>query len=105
MPGLLLILTEAVGERFSAAVELAAAAAALDRPVAVLLRGPAVSATGRPEVAKVYDLLFEMGASVSLCQTAMVAHGLTPRDLSGGIEAVTMAGFLAGREDWQLVLA
>jgi hypothetical protein len=35
----------------------------------------------------------------------MEAHGLKARDLSGGIEAVTMAGFLAGREDWQLILA
>ncbi len=38
MPGLLLIVSEASGERFAAAVELAGAAAALGRPVAVLLR-------------------------------------------------------------------
>ena len=105
MPGLLLIVTEAEGERFAAAVELAATAAALDRPVAVLLRGPAVRATGRPDIARAYDLLFELGANVSLCRTAMAAHGLTAADLTGGVEAMGMAEFLAGREDWQLVLA
>ena len=36
---------------------------------------------------------------------AMAAHGLTAADLTGGVEAMGMAEFLAGREDWQLVLA
>jgi intracellular sulfur oxidation DsrE/DsrF family protein len=105
MSGLLLIVSDAHGERFAAAVELAAASAAMDRAVAVLLRGPAVRALGRPEVAKAFDLLFELGANVSLCQTAMAAHGLTAADLPPGIEALGMVAFLSGRADWQLVLA
>jgi intracellular sulfur oxidation DsrE/DsrF family protein len=105
MPGLLLIVSEAQGERFAAAVELAASSAALDRPVAVLLRGPAVKALGRVEVAKAFDLLFEMGADVGICQTAMATHGLTAADLPPGVEAHGMVGFLSGRADWQIVLA
>lgn len=105
MPGLLLIVSDADGERFAAAIELAGAAAALGRPVAVLLRGPAVAALGRKPVAAAFDLLFELGADVSLCQTAMAAHGLTASDLPPGVEANGMIAFLAGREDWQLILS
>lgn len=105
MSGLLLIVTEAAGERFAAAIELAATTAALDRPVAVLLRGPAVKALGHPPVAKAFDLLFEMGADVAICQTAMAANALTAADLPAGIEALGMVAFLQGREDWQILLA
>jgi intracellular sulfur oxidation DsrE/DsrF family protein len=105
MSGLLLIVSEAEGERFAAAVELAAASAALDRQVAVLLRGPAVKALGQPQVAGAFDLLFELGADVGICQTAMAAHGLTAADLPPGIEAHGMVAFLSGRGDWQVVLA
>jgi intracellular sulfur oxidation DsrE/DsrF family protein len=105
MPGLLLIVSEASGERFAAAVELAGAAAALGRPVAVLLRGPAVRALGHKPVAQAFDTLFELGADVSLCQTAMAAHGLTAADLPPGITTHGMISFLAGREDWQILLA
>lgn len=104
MPGLLLIVSAAEGERFAAAMELAAASAALDRTVAVLLRGPAVRALGRPDVARAFDLLFELGANVSLCQTAMAAHGLTAADLPPGVEALGMVAFLSGRADWQVVV-
>lgn len=101
MPGLLLILTELEGERFAAAMELAATMAALGRPVAVLLRGPAVQALGK---AKAFDILFELGASLSICQTAMAACALTAADLPPGFEPLGMVGFLAGREDWQLAV-
>jgi intracellular sulfur oxidation DsrE/DsrF family protein len=104
MPGLLLIVSEAEGERFAAAIELAAASAALDRAVAVLLRGPAVKALGRANVAKAFDMLFELGVDVGICQTAMAAHGLTAADLPGGVEAHGMIAFLGGRGDWQIVL-
>ncbi len=104
MSGLLLIVSEAQGERFAAAVELAAASAALDRAVAVLLRGPAVMSLGRREVALAFDMLFELGVDVGLCQTAMAAHGLTAADLPPGAEAHGMVAFLSGRAGWQIVL-
>jgi predicted peroxiredoxin len=102
--GLLVIVSEAHGERFAATVEVAAAAAALDRPVAMLLRGPAVKALGQPTIARAFDLLFEMGVEVGLCQTAMAAHGMVATDLPPGVEAHGLVGFLAGRADWQLVV-
>lgn len=104
MPGLLLIVAQAEGERFAAAIELAAAAAALDRPVELLLRGPAVAALGQAPVARAFDLLFELGARVWLCQTAMAAHGLRAADLPPGVEATGMVALLKGRPDWQLAI-
>jgi intracellular sulfur oxidation DsrE/DsrF family protein len=98
MPGLLLILTDTRGERFEAALELAATAAALGRPVAVLLRGAAVQA------ADACAVLLELGATVSVCQTAMAAQGLEAAALPANVEPGGMVGFLAGRADWQLAV-
>lgn len=104
MTGLLVVVSEASGERFAATVELAAAAAALDRPVAMLLRGPAVRALGQPAVARAFDMLFELGVEVGLCQTAMAAHAMVAADLPPGVEAHGLIAFLAGRAEWQLVM-
>lgn len=102
MPGLLLILTEAGGERFAAAVELAATVAAMGRPVAALLRGPAARTLGDDPGR--FHLLFELGAQVSVCQTAMAAHGLSAAGLPANVEPLGMVAFLQGRQDWQLVV-
>lgn len=101
MPGLLLILTRARGERFSAAMELAATSAALGRPVAVLLRGSAVQARKMAVV----DTLLDLGAHIAVCQTAMADRALSVADLPPGVQPLGLVAFLAGREDWQLVLA
>ncbi len=104
MTGLLVVVSEAGGERFAATLEIAAAAAALDRPVAMLLRGPAVQALGEPQIARAFDLLFELGVEIGLCQTAMAAHGMVAADLPPGVEAHGLVGFLSGRASWQLVV-
>ncbi|MBS3961017.1 MAG: DsrE family protein [Sandarakinorhabdus sp.] len=104
MSGLLVIVSDVQGERFAAAVELAAAAAALDRPVAMLLRGAAVHALDQPHVAKAFELLFELGAEVGICQTAMAAYGLAAPDLPPGAKAHGMVAFLSGRANWQLAI-
>ncbi len=102
--GLLLILTETHGERFAATAELAATTAALGRPVAVLLRGAAAQSLGEPAAAKAFELLLELGAGISICQTAMAASGLTAADLPPGIEPLGMVAFLQGRQDWQTLI-
>lgn len=105
MSGLLLILTEAGGERCSAAVELAAVCAAMDRPVAVLLRGQAAGALHAPAITAALKLLIELGAEINLCQTAMADHGLDAEDLPPGVEPLGMMAFMEGRGGWQIVLA
>lgn len=103
MSGLLLIISEAEGERFAAGMELAAASAALGRPVAVLLRGPAVAAAlGSPGP---FQILFDLGVDVGVCQTSMAAHGLSAETLPSGASPTGMVAFLSGRECWQSVLA
>ncbi|MFA7441527.1 MAG: hypothetical protein WCZ66_11255 [Sphingomonadaceae bacterium] len=98
--GLLLVLTEVEGERYDAAIETAATAAALGRPVALLLRGPAVLQPDK------LSMLKELGANISACQTALSRYNLDagqhlPRD----IPASGLMQFMAGRERWQLLLA
>ena len=104
MPGLLLIVTEAGGDRFAAAMELGATFAALDRPVAVLIRGAATRGLHEAGVAQALALLFEFGAGISVCQTAMAEHGLTAADLPAGVDTLGMVAFLQGRQGWQLLI-
>lgn len=97
--GLLLILTERGTVRAAAALELAAAAAALGRPVAVLLKGPDLGDC--PALAMLRDL----GASLHACQTAMAAAGVAADALPPGVSPSGLVALLAGREGWQLLLA
>lgn len=96
MPGLLLILTEAEGPRAAAAIEVAAASAALGRPVAVLLRGAALGAD--------CSVLRELGVPLAACQTAMAEAGMGADDLADGVEPLGLVAFLSGREGWQILL-
>lgn len=104
MSGLLLILTEAKGERFAAAMEMAAATAALGRPVALLLRGEAILDLAEGRGAAYFATLSELGAEIAVCQTAMATHRLTPDQLPSGVEPQGMIAFLANRATWQTLL-
>lgn len=105
MPGLLLIVTQMADERHAAAVELAACAAALGRPVAVLVKAEATKELARPVLRPDYQTLVDLGASIAACQTAMAAHDLAADDLAPGVEALGILAFLEGRADWQVVIA
>lgn len=105
MPGLLLIVSDGAGKRLEAAREVAAASAALGRPVAVLLRGDAAAALRDGALEPTLALLAELGVDVALCQTAMAAAGLEAADLPAGVVPHGLVGFMAARADWQLLLA
>ncbi len=100
MPGLRLVLTGCTGERAEAAIELAATAAALGRPVRVLLRGTALLLP-----ASTITMLIDLGVTISACQTAMAAAGLNASQLPAGVQPGGMVGFLADADDTQLLLA
>lgn len=102
-PGLLLILTEAPGERFRAAAELAATVAALGRPVRVLVKGGALRALALD--ASGFALLFELGAEIIACQTDLAEAALEATALPPAVEAAGMLHALRGTEGWQLLLA
>lgn len=101
--GVLLVLTEARGARVETAIELVAAAAALGRPVAALLRGQALL-----EVSALADglsMLAELGADISFCQTSAAGLGLDASvDIPQGIVAGGPVSLLSGRSDWQIIL-
>lgn len=97
--GLLLILTERGTPRAAAALELAAAAAALGRPVALLMKGPDFADC--PALAT----LRELGASLFACQTAMAAAGVVADALPPGVSPSGLVALLAERAGWQLLLA
>ncbi len=97
--GLLLILAERGTPRADAALETAAALAALGRPVAVLLKGPDLGDC--PALAT----LRELGASLHACQSAMAAAGVTADALPPGVAPAGLVALLAERADWQLLLA
>lgn len=102
--GLLLVLTEAGGDRARAAIETAAAAAALGRPVAVLLRGGAAAALRHGGMDPALALFDGLGAEIVCCQTAMAEQGVAAADLPAGVVPGGLVGFLAGREGWQILL-
>lgn len=104
MSGLLLIITECHPLRLDAGVELAATLAAMDRPVAVLLRGTALAACKQAPLADALMMLRDLGAELLACQTAMNDAGLHAADLPPSVRASGMVAALKGRADWQLLL-
>lgn len=102
---LAIIVTEAPGPRFTAALELAATWNALNRSVALLLQADAVAALRQPAVARALDALWQEGIPVHVCQSAMHAHGLTAPDLPPGLEALGLVAFLADHPGAQVLLA
>jgi predicted peroxiredoxin len=93
MTGLMLIAAEASGPRLDAAIEVAAANAALGRPVLLFLTGPA-AALSSPTIDGAIALLAELGAELAICQTAMATHGLTADQLPTGLtpQGAALAG-------------
>lgn len=102
MSGLALVLAEGEGARVEAALELAAAAAALGEPVALFLSRAALGLLGDGGAALL--TLRELGGSVSVCQTSMAAAGLDAGRLPNWAEPTGLVAFLGARRDWRLLL-
>lgn len=98
---LAIVVAEGSGLRFITAMDVAAAAAALGRPVALFLAGPAVAAVHDPIVARAAEL----GATVTACQTGMADTGVEASSLPGFAEAGGLVGFLAAHDGAELLLA
>ncbi|MET0245695.1 MAG: peroxiredoxin [Sphingomonas sp.] len=91
--GLTIIVATGDGERFRAALTLAAAHAALGGRTRVYLHEGAV-----PLIATGDALLttaMEIGATLIVCQTGMAASGLDARDLPSGVETGGLVALLA----------
>ncbi len=103
---LAIILTEAPGPRFDAAVELALTWNALGRPVGILLKEGALRGlAGSPA-----DLLGQAltdGVRIHVCQTSLDALGMAHNHppLPDGVEAMGLVAFLLELPGAQVVIA
>ena len=110
MPGLNIIVASADGQRFYAALEAAAASAALGRPARLFLQGeaaallrvpvacegdPARRAAGQPDLASLIAEAMAMDVRLIVCQSGMALTGMTASDLIPQIRAGGLVSFLA----------
>jgi predicted peroxiredoxin len=101
--GLTLIVATAEAPRFRAALRLAAAAAALGRPVRMFLDEEAVPATADIAAAPLLSTALELGVAITLCQTGLAGAGLDLSVLDDRLEAGGLVSLLQALADDQLV--
>ena len=120
MPGLSIIVASADGQRFYAALEIAAAAAALGRPARIFLQGEAAAllrtpvafdgdtarrAAGQPDLVSLIAEAMAMDVRLIVCQSGMALVRMTASELVPQLRAGGLVSFLAevGPED-QLII-
>ena len=120
MPGLNIIVASADGQRFYAALETAAAAAALGRPARLFLQGEAAAllrdpvsfagdearrAAGQPDLAWLVEEAIAMDVALFVCQSGMALVGIAATELVPHVRAAGLVSFLAevGPEDRLIV--
>ncbi|HEY1145345.1 MAG TPA: DsrE family protein [Allosphingosinicella sp.] len=120
MRGLTIIVATADPARFHAALSLAAAQAALERPARIFLQAEAVallrqpvampddarySAAGMPRLGELLDEAMALGVTVTACQTGLALAGMQAEQLPAGVETGGLVGLLAQTEDDRLLIA
>lgn len=89
--------------RFEAALEIAAATAALDQPVGMFFRGESVAL-----LASTHPLLAEaiaLGVAITACQTGLAETRIAADTLPEGVEVGGLVGLLADAGDDRMLLA
>lgn len=120
MPGLSIVVAGEDPSRLHAALSVAAAWAALDRPARIFLQAEAVALlrpglleadaqrheAGIPGLAELLEESLALGASVTACQSGLALAGLSAEDLPAGVDTGGLVDFLAksGPDD-QLMIA
>lgn len=110
MPGLSIIVASADGQRFYAALETAAAAAALGRPARIFLQGEAAAllrtpvafdgdtdrrAAGQPDLVSLIAEAMAMDVRLVVCQSGMALVGLTASELVPQVRTGGLVSFLS----------
>lgn len=103
LTGLGIIVSGTEPARVRSALTLAAAQAALGGRVRILFDGESVSLAAVPD--DLLDTCFELGASVTLCQTGVAGAGLDAATLDPRFDYGGMVGWLATLGEDRLVLA
>ena len=120
MPGLSIIVASADGQRFYAALEVAAAAAALGRSARIFLQGEAAAllrtpvafdgdtarrAAGQPDLVSLIAEAMAMDVDLFVCQSGLALAGMTANDLVPQVRAAGLVSFLAdARADDRLLV-
>ena len=118
MPGVMIVAAGADPARLHAALSLAAAWAALDRPARIFLQADAVGLVregaaadksheeaGLPTLRELIGECLALGVTIAACQSGLALAGMTKADLPEGVETGGLVGFLASQADEQLLLA
>ncbi len=110
MPGLNIIVASADGQRFYAALETAAAAAALGRPARIFLQGEAAvllrtpvafdgdtarRAAGQPDLVSLIAEAMAMDVRLIVCQSGMALVDMTASELVPQVRSGGLVSFLA----------
>ncbi|MBK6412600.1 DsrE family protein [Sphingopyxis sp.] len=110
MPGLSIIVASADGERFYAALETAAAAAALGRSARIFLQGQAAAllrtpvafagdaarrAAGQPDLVSLIAEAMAMDVRLTVCQSGMALIGMTASELVPQVRTGGLVSFTA----------
>ncbi|MBW8294197.1 DsrE family protein [Sphingopyxis sp.] len=110
MPGLSIIIASADGEHFYAALETAAAAAALGRAARIFLQGPAAAllrtpvafagdaarrGAGQPDLVSLIAEAMAMHVKLTVCQSGMALIGMTANELVPQVRSGGLVSFMA----------
>lgn len=110
LPGLSIIVASADGARFYAALEAAAAAAALGRPARLFLQGEAAAllrtpvsfdgdaarrTAGQPDLVSLIAEAMAMDVRLIVCQSGMALAGMAASELVPQVRAGGLVSFLA----------
>jgi predicted peroxiredoxin len=119
MRGVTIVVASADPGRLHAALSLAAAHAALERPARLFLQADAVKLlqppvesaddqrygeAGLPTLAQMLSEATAIGVAIIACQSGLALAGLSAEDLPAGVETGGLVELLAQNRDDQLVM-
>lgn len=115
MQGLSIVVAGTDPARLHAALSMAAAWAALERPARIFLQAEAAgllarldehrAGQGAPSLRELLSESIALGVSVTVCQGGLASAGTSAEQLPEGVETGGLVGFLAERGDDQLMMA
>ena len=112
--GLSIVVSGTDPSRLHAALSMAAAWAALERPARIFLQAEAAgllarldgeTGNGQPSLRELLGESMALGVAVIACQSGLALSGLSAESLPEGVETGGLVGFLAERGDDQLMMA
>ena len=119
MQGLTIVVAAADPARLHAALSLASAWAALDRPAHIFLQAEAVALllapdsdrdrqyrdTGIPTLREMIEESLAIGVAVTACQSGLALAGMSAEALPASVETGGLVDFLARHRDDRLMMA